>query len=238
MLGVQSWCFRTYKTTPEVIGAVQAAGLNGLELCGVHLDLKDPAAVDAALAAYQAAGVAITAFGVARFVNDAEANRPLFEFAVKAGFPALSADPDPDALELVDAQCREYGVKLAVHNHGRKHRWGKVSELAGLFAQTSPMIGLCLDTAWMLDSGENPPAVAQRFADRLYGVHIKDFTFLPDGKPEDVIVGTGNLCLPELFDTLAKVGFQGYTTLEYEGDEGNPVPSVRECVARLGELGA
>ncbi|HEX2950799.1 MAG TPA: TIM barrel protein, partial [Armatimonadota bacterium] len=87
------------------------------------------------------------------------------------------------------------------------------------------------------DSGENPVAAAEKYADRLYGVHVKDFIFGRNGAPEDVIVGTGNLDLPQLFATLTSNGFSGYLTLEYEGDEKNPVPSVRECVEKLGQLG-
>ena len=236
-IGVQSWCFRTFKTTDEVIAAVQASGLDALELCGVHLDLRDPAAVDAALARYRESGITISSFGVAGMPNDETACRPLFEFARKSGFTAISADPDPAAFALLEGLCTEYSVNIAIHNHGRRHRWGSVRELETVFAKTSPCIGLCLDTAWMLDSGENPVKIARHFADRLYGVHIKDFTFKADGSAEDVIVGTGNLQLPALFTALQEINFTGYTTLEYEGDEQNPVPSVQACVAELKKIG-
>lgn len=236
-IGVQSWCFRTYKTTDEVIAAVQASGLDALELCGVHLDINDAAAVVTALARYRESGIAITSFGVAGMPNDEAACRPLFEFAQKAGFTAISADPDPTAFALVEGLCAEYGVNIAIHNHGRRHRWGAVRELEAVFARTSPHIGLCLDTAWMLDSGENPVKIARHFADRLYGVHIKDFTFQADGSAEDVIVGTGNLQLPALFTALQEINFRGYTTLEYEGDESNPIPSVQACVGVLQRIG-
>lgn len=237
-LGVQSWCFRTYKTTDDVIKAVLAAGLDALELCGVHLDLADAAATAAALAQYREAGIQITAFGVDHFGADAAKNRLRFEFARAAGFSAVSADPDDDAasLETIERQCTQYGVKLAVHNHGRRHRYGSIAQLEALFAKTSPNVGLCLDTAWMLDSGENPVAVAEHFADRLYGLHVKDFIFRRDGSPEDVVVGTGNLDLPALFALLDRIHFNGYLTLEYEGDEQNPVPSVRQCVDALQQI--
>lgn len=235
-IGVQSWCFRTYKTTDEVIAAVKASGLDALELCGIHLDVADPAAVATALRQYRDGGVTITSFGVGHFGNNEQAVRPLFDFAKTVGFSALGADPDIDALPLLERLCDEYGVKLAIHNHGRNHRYGHFAELDSIFAQTSPNIGLCLDTAWMLDAGEDPIAAVEKYADRLYGLHIKDFIFNADGAPEDVIVGTGNLDLPRLFTTLANVGFTGYTTLEYEGDEQQPIPSVTQCVEVLRKL--
>ncbi len=137
---------------------------------------------------------------------------------------------------MLERQCTDYGITLAVHNHGRKHRYGSIAQLEALFAKTSPNIGLCLDTAWMLDAGENPVAVAEHFADRLYGLHVKDFIFRRDGAPEDVVVGTGNLDLPALFAVLARIRFAGYLTLEYEGDVDTPVPSVRQCVEALSRI--
>ena len=68
------------------------------------------------------------------------------------------------------------------------------------------------------------------FGERLYGVHIKDFVFDRAGKPEDVVVGTGNLDLPGLFKAMAEVSFNGSPILEYEGDIENPVPALRQCV--------
>jgi len=105
--------------------------------------------------------------------------------------------------------------------------------LAAVFAQTGPAIGLTLDAAWALDAGENPVALAEKFADRLYGLHLKDFVFDRARRPQDVVVGTGNLDLPGLFATLRKVGFAGSLILEYEGDVQNPVPALKQCVAAV-----
>lgn len=232
-IGVQSYCFRAFRTNEEVVHAVKACGLDALELCPVHLTLEDEGVVDRTLALYRENGICISSYGVCGFTTDEAQARRLFAFARKAGITALSADLDPDALPMLERLCDEYGVKLAVHNHGRKHRYGTFAQLDALFASTSPHIGLCLDTAWMLDAGENPVAAAEHFADRLYGVHLKDFIFARNGAPEDVIVGTGNLDLVALFDVLERNGFNGYLTLEYEGDVQNPIPSVARCVEQL-----
>ncbi|MDD5697982.1 MAG: TIM barrel protein [Victivallaceae bacterium] len=124
---------------------------------------------------YTDAGIKISSFGVNRFTGDEKAARQVFDFAKAAGFSAISADLAEGGLAVAEKLCEEYGKKIAIHNHGRKHELGSVRALESLFSKSSPNIGLCLDTAWMLDSGEDPVAIAEKFKDRLYGLHLKDF---------------------------------------------------------------
>jgi sugar phosphate isomerase/epimerase len=240
-LGVQSYCFRAFSDHAQLIEALNACGVDRVELYPGHYDPvtePDPAAV---IQTFADAGITISSFGVYRFGDDEVAARKVFDFAQAAGFPTISADLAPGGLAVVEKLCAETGKKVAIHNHGRKHELGPVSALERLFAETSLNVGLCLDTAWMLDSGEDPVAVARRFQNRLYVLHIKDFVFDRAGRPEDVIVGTGNLDLVGLAASLTDIAFDGYLTLEYEGDVDNPVPATKQCVeavwaafARLG----
>ena len=156
------------------------------------------------------------------------------EIARLAGFKTLSADFKDDAgLVVAEKLSAEYGRKLALHNHGRHHRLGAPWAIDALLAKSSDRIGLCLDTAWMLDSGFDPVEIAKKYQKRLYGLHIKDFIFDRAGNPEDVVVGTGNLKLKELADFLKSIDFDGYVTLEYEGDAANPVPALKQCVEKI-----
>lgn len=229
-IGIQGYCFRALEAPGGLIGALGECGADRLEMWGGHLDpSRDPGWAEA-LDHYRKRGITISSYGVHRFDGDEAGARPVFEFARRAGFPVISADLAPGGLETAEALCREYGRKIAVHNHGRKHPLGSVAALEELFAASSANIGLCLDTAWMLDSGEDPLAVARRFRSRLYGLHLKDFVFDRAGRPADVIIGTGNLDLPSLAGYLAESDFDGYLTLEYEGDSEDPVPPIRECL--------
>jgi len=215
-LGIQSWTLRGSKTNAEVIVKVKECGLAAIELCPAHVNLKDPASFDGVIKLYRDAGVKITSIGVMSFAGDEAAERNYFEFARKAGFKFIMAE--------------EYDVRLGIHNHGGRHWLGCSQMLSEVFAKSSPRIGLCLDTAWALDSGEDPVKMAETFGKRLYGVHIKDFVFDRAGKPQDVVVGTGNLNLPALYQAMKKFDFSGCAILEYEGDTNNPVPTVRQCV--------
>ena len=78
--------------------------------------------------------------------------------------------------------------------------------------------------------------MAERYSDRLYGVHIKDFVFDRARNPEDVIVGQGNLNLPRLVEIIESNENVKMMVLEYEGDVKDPVPALKECVAAVHSL--
>jgi sugar phosphate isomerase/epimerase len=67
----------------------------------------------------------------------------------------------------------------------------------------------------------------------LYGVHLKDFVFDEKGNHRDVIIGKGGLDLPLFVEKLKGISFDGYMSLEYEGDEHDPVPSTLECLKEI-----
>ena len=229
-LGIQSYCFRGFSEPARIVEGLRACAVDQLELCGVHWNPEGDVTPGDALKPYQNAGVSINAFGVHGFTEDEAVARVVFEFAKAAGFATISGDiREPAGLTVAEKLCEEYGKKVAIHNHGRKHRLGSIAALEDLFARSSANIGLCLDTAWMLDSREDPLAAARKFRERLYGLHVKDFVFDRAGKPEDVVVGSGNLDLDGLAAFLADSGFDGYLTLEYEGDVQNPTPALQEC---------
>ena len=78
--------------------------------------------------------------------------------------------------------------------------------------------------------------LAEQFAKRLHGVHVKDFIYDRSRNPTDVIIGTGNLDLPKLMTTLKQSNFTGPLVIEYEGDVENPVPALKKCVEALKRL--
>jgi sugar phosphate isomerase/epimerase len=235
-LAIQSWCFRGFRTNEEVIDALKACGVSNVELCVKHVAPQDeerPEKLQAVIDLYRDRGIAITSYGQYVFDKDEAAARRVVAFARMAGFDALTADYRPGGLEVAERLAAEYDVKIALHNHGRRHRHGASWVIEEILENSSPNIGLCLDTAWAIDSGEDPVEMARRFADRLFGVHVKDFIFDRAGKSEDVVVGQGNLDLPALLDTLREIGFAGYFTLEYEGDVDNPLPATKQCVEAI-----
>jgi len=234
-LAIQSWCFRGFKENGQVIDALRECGVNKVELCAKHVDIADPASFDKVVRLYREAGIGIVAYGAFVFSDDEQAAARVFEFADLAGFEAVTAMRTGGGLQTADRLAAEYGKRVALHNHGRHDRYGALWEMEEALEATSPHVGVCLDSAWAIDSGLDPVEMARKFADRLYGVHVKDFVFDRAGRPEDAIVGQGNLDLERFLQTLIDIDFDGYFTLEYEGDVEDPLPSTKKCVKIIRE---
>ncbi len=236
-LGIQSYCFRGFKELSTVLPRLKACGVATVELCGVHVDFLKPDDVAAKIALCRAAGVSIASIGVERFAANLPRERALAEFMRQAGGGVISVDFEPGAgreiFRAAEQVADEYNLRLAIHNHGGRHWLGSTQMLAQVFAHTSPRIGLCLDTAWALDSHEDPIAMAEKFGDRLYGVHLKDFIFDRAGKPADTILGEGNLDLPKMLRLLENNPNTESLIIEYEGDIQDPVPALTKCVQKI-----
>ncbi len=238
--GIQSWCFRSFKDNKKVISLLKECGVAQVELCGVHADFTNEAQFADVVKTYQDGGVRIVSIGVQTFKGDEKTESKFFKFATLAGARHISAHfaigATPNSYRVAEKLCADTGVKLAIHNHGGRDWMGSAAMLKNVFENTADSIGLCLDTAWALDSGEDPVGMVESFGKRLYGLHVKDFTFDAARKPTDVVVGTGNLKLKELAAKLTSVSFKGYTVIEYEGDVDNPTPALKKCVDALAEV--
>lgn len=236
-LAVQSYCFRGFKDNTAVAARVRECGLSAVELCAVHVDFDEESAFDSVIGVYRGAELAIVSIGVESISRDEKMVRRRFEFARRAGAGLISVafpvDADDGNYRLAERLCEQYDMRVALHNHGGYHWQGSTQAITRLFNRTGERIGLCLDTAWMMHCREDPVAAVEQFASRLYGVHLKDFVFDRAGKPQDVVVGSGNLDLPRLLATLKRVNFGGPAILEYEGDINNPMSALKECIAAI-----
>jgi sugar phosphate isomerase/epimerase len=236
-VSVQSFCFRNFTDNAVTAGLVKGLGLSGIEVCGRHCDFSAPAAFPGVVGAYRSAGLSVVSAGVVLLSADDAANRNYFEFAKLAGAERLSVNFKLDsldaALKSAEALAEEYGIRLGVHNHGGKHWLGSSEALSYLFGRSSPRIGLCLDTAWCFDSGEDPLQWTEKFADRLVTVHLKDFVYTRSRVHSDVVIGSGNLDLGALDAALIRAGYRGPLVIEYEGDPADPVPALAECAAAV-----
>jgi sugar phosphate isomerase/epimerase len=183
---------------------------------------------------FRRAGIRIVSIGVNGISGDEAAARPLFDFLKASGARHMSVSFDihaqPACFRVAEKLAEEYDVRLGIHNHGGYDWLGSLAALGWVFKQTSPRIGLSLDTAWAMQTGSDLIKYVETFGERLFLLHIKDFVFDRAGRWQDVVAGSGNLDLSRLQAALDKVGYAGDAIIEYEGDVGNPVPALQACV--------
>jgi len=59
-------------------------------------------------------------YGVVGLPNDEASCRKVFEFAKKMGLRAVTAEPEPAAMDLIEKLVKEYDIGMAIHNHPKQ----------------------------------------------------------------------------------------------------------------------
>jgi sugar phosphate isomerase/epimerase len=233
-MGIQSYSLRGYDVD-AALEWTRKLGLHYWEAYPRHLPETDD---DAQLSGYRsklgAAGVTLMAYGVVRFGADTTANRALFQFAKKAGIATLSADPEPGAFDQLDRLVDEFGVNVAIHNHGPGARYDKIKDVVHAVEGRHPRIGACVDTGHFLRSQEDPVEAIHRLGKRVHGVHLKDVR----GATEFTVLGKGDLDVLGVLKTLEPLGFSECLALEYEENPEDPIADIRQCLEVVREAAA
>lgn len=223
-MGAQSYSFRKFDLD-GALKCLKELGLNQMEFCTVHFPAdashENFPKVKATL---QAAGVSVPCFGVMGFGADAAANRKVFEFGKALGVQVLTADPSPESFDNLEYLSAEFGIKIAIHNHGPKARYDKVDDTLKAVEGRSPMIGACVDTGHAIRSGEKPHEVIEKLGSRVISLHLKDWVH--GGKEQ--ILGEGDMDLVAVAKALKAIKFSGPIVMEYEESPDNPVPDMKK----------
>ncbi len=232
-LALQSFSLHPYKDNNIVIEKAKELGLNRMELCEVHVNFNDENSFDGVIDLYRKAGIEIVSVGVETLRNEPVNDEKRFLFAKKAGAKHISVSFDakkvPEAYRTAEKLADKYDLKLGIHNHGGRHWLGSSEALSAVFEKVGARIGLILDTAWAIDSGEDPLKMIENFAGRLTGLHLKDFIYDRARKRQEVAVGTGNIDLPKIFNLLKKKDFQGLIILEHVGT----METLKQSIANI-----
>ena len=236
-LGLQMYSLRNYKPD-EALRHARDLGFKHIEFYpGMFPITDDTAVIDAMKKQVADLGLTITAHGVNGFGKDAAANRRIFTFAKAAGIRTITADPAPEAFASLDELVKEFDIRIAIHNHGPKHRYNKAVDVLQAVEKYDTRIGACADLGHYLRSGERPAEVIRLLAGRLYGIHLKDFAEMQD-KTRGVILGKGHIDVPGVFAALRQAKFpaDGALSIEYEENPANPLADIAEClrVAKAG----
>jgi inosose dehydratase len=227
-LGMASYTLRKF-SLEQAIAMTKEAGVKYITLKDVHLPLKStPAELAAARGKIESAGLILMGGGVIYMKNNPEEVRRVFDYAKGAGMPTIVCSPDPDALDTVEKMAKEYGVRIAIHNHGpTDKKYPSPLDVLRLVKDRDPHMGICMDVGHTVRINEDPVEVIQKCAHRLYDFHIKDVTEpTPKGKP--IEVGRGIIDIVAVLKTLVRIKFPGHLALEYEARAEAPMPGVCE----------
>lgn len=231
-LGIQLYSLRGY-SVDKALQHAKELGFEQVEFYSGMLPLDSKADEIAKMRAkVKELGLTISAHGVNAFGKDAAANRKTFDFAKTLGIRTITADPTPDAFDSLDELVKEFDIRVAIHNHGPRHRYNQVIDVLRAIEGRDERIGACADLGHYIRSGQKPVEVIRLLKGRLYGVHLKDFAEMKD-KTKGVILGKGHLDVKSVFATLVDIGFpaDGALSLEYEENPKDPIADIRECVA-------
>jgi sugar phosphate isomerase/epimerase len=128
---------------------------------------------------------------------------------------------------------REYGIKVAIHNHGPEDKnFPSPFDVLKALEGRDPRLGLCIDLGHSARAGADVVAAIKAAGPKLFDMHIKDLADL-SSRESQVIVGEGLMPVPEIFRALIGIGYQGEVNLEYEIDSDNPMPGMQRSFAYM-----
>jgi sugar phosphate isomerase/epimerase len=253
-LAIHAYTFRKFSIF-ECIDKTAALGLKYMSLSGsvnldgtrtaTTVDLSDEQAAAIQKAA-AAKGIKLVNIGVVKLPPNEAESRKVYEFAKRMGIDTLVAEPEPAALDTVEKLCKEYNIKVAIHNHPKpSHYWNPDTVLEAVKGRT-PLMGACADTGHWLRSGLDPLECLKKLEGRVICLHFKDLIAeeskaqmaagsggkkQPDAKAmHDVPWGTGVGNIKAQMAELKRQHFHGAFCVEYEHNWENSVPEIAECV--------
>ncbi len=228
-LGLASYTLRNFKLD-ETLAMTRRVGLNYICFKSFHLALDStPGQIREVVAKVKKADLILYGGGVISMNKEPEVHRA-FEYAKAAGMKVIVGVPAPKLLPLVDEKVKEYDIKVAIHNHGPTDKlYPTPASAYEKIKNLDKRIGLCNDIGHTQRAGVDPSVSAEKYADRLLDVHIKDVT-AATAKGHGVEIGRGVIDIPRFLQTLLKINYAGIVSFEYEKDADDPLAGLAESV--------
>ncbi|MDX2247863.1 MAG: sugar phosphate isomerase/epimerase family protein [Bacteroidia bacterium] len=229
ILGLASYTLREF-TLDQTIAMTQRVKLTHIALKSMHLPLESTeSTIQATAKKIRDAGLNLYGAGVI-YMKTAEQVDQAFAYAKMAGMSVIIGVPEYELLARAEEKVKETNIKLAIHNHGPGDEvYPGPDTIYEKIKNLDPRIGICMDIGHTRRIGQDPSAMAKKYASRLYDIHLKDVDKEgKDGVP--VELGRGIIDIPGFLRTLQKIKYSGVVGLEYEKDGKDPLPGMAECV--------
>ena len=233
-LGVASYSLRDFPRT-KAIEMTKELGTPYINLKSMHLPYEaSPAEITAARQEIAAAGLQIVGGGMITFdVDTDDGVQKYFDYAKAAGMPVMVSTCHPTVLPRVEKFAKRYDIKVAIHNHGPEDPdFPSPYDALKAVKSMDPRMGLCIDVGHTVRTGTDVVKAAADAGPRLLDMHLKDLRDLRD-KESQCIVGEGKIPIADLFRQLERMRYAGYVNLEYEIDEKDPMPGMKQSFAYM-----
>ncbi len=231
-LGMASYTLREFPVE-QAIEMTKRLGLTRIAFKDFHLKMDaTPAQITDTVAKVKQAGLELYGGGVIYMKSEDQVDRA-FEYAKAAGMKLIIGVPNYELLAYTNKKVQEYDIPVAIHNHGPDNPLFPTPQSAyERIAGFDRRMGLCMDAGHTQRSGIDPSESAEKYADRLLDVHIKDVS-AATAAGRTVEIGRGVIDIPKLLRTLKRINFTGTLALEYEKDEKDPLPGAAESIGYL-----
>jgi sugar phosphate isomerase/epimerase len=233
-LGIATYSLREFQRD-LAIRMIRQLGISYASVKEFHLPYRlSPEELAAGAKEFQRGGVTITSGGVVYFTKDEDSDvRRYFDYARTAGMPMLIIMPTHQVLPRIERFVKEYGIAVAIHNHGPEDKQFPTPEAALKAVDgMDPRVGVCIDVGHTARAGVSPVEAIRAAGPRLLDMHIKDLRDFHE-RGSDVPVGEGAMPIVAIFQELRKMNYRGFVNLEYEVDADNPIPGMAKSIAYM-----
>jgi len=221
--GAHSQCLRRFDLE-GVVEQLNDFDVNTIEFSDIHLppDADDPGFSNAK-AIIEKAGLQTPSYGVVAFQPDEAEARKVFRFVQALGAGIITADPDPEALDMLEALSGEYTVRVAIVNGAPGGRYLGAEGLQRALEGRGASVGACVHTGHAVRGGEAPAAMIRALGDRVLSVHLQDWDMAAN---EESLVGEGAVDIHAVAAALREAAFTGPVILRTSMSQEFPVPDM------------
>lgn len=214
----------------KAIEIMTKINIKNLSLKDVYLPMNsNQETITSVIEKFKAAGITVYTVGVIYMKSD-QAVDQAFEYTRMAGLKMMVGAPNYELLPYVEKKVKAYDIKIAIHNHGPDNTlFPNATDIWNHIKDMDPRIGICLDIGHTVRDGADPCLDAERYAKRLFDVHIKDVTDASKAG-RTVEMGRGIINIPRFIATLRKIKYQGMCSLEFEKDMKDPLAGIAESI--------
>ncbi|MFN8240153.1 MAG: sugar phosphate isomerase/epimerase [Bacteroidales bacterium] len=214
----------------KALDIMKKVNVTNLSLKDVYMPLaSNQETITATLEKFKAAGVNVYTVGVI-YMKTQEAVDQAFGYARMAGVKLIIGAPNYELIPYVEKKVKEYDIRIAIHNHGPDNPlFPNATDIWNHIKDMDPRMGICLDIGHTTRDGQDPSVDIERYAKRIFDIHIKDVTAAAkEGKT--IEMGRGIINIPKVVDTLRKIKYNGMCSLEFEKDMRDPIAGIAESI--------